>query len=165
MGRVDSLEKTLMLEGIGAGGKGDDRGWDGWMASPTRLMWIWVNSRRWWWTGRPGLLQFMGLQRVGHDWATELNWITLQYCIGFATHQHELAMGVHVFPILKPPPSSLPVPSLWIVPVHQPQASSIMHRTWTGNLFHIWYYTYFSGILHYLKLIIPKLYSFKSYQI
>ena len=50
------------------------RGWDGWMASPTRCTWVWVNSRRWWWTGRPGVLQFMGSQRVGHDWATELNW-------------------------------------------------------------------------------------------
>ena len=59
-------------EGLGAGGKGDDRGWDGWMASPTRWTWVWENSRRWWWTGRPGVLQFMGSQRVGHDWATEL---------------------------------------------------------------------------------------------
>ena len=60
--------------GLGAGGKGDDRGWDGWMASLTRWTWIWVNSRSWWWTGRPGMLRFMGSQRVGHDWATELNW-------------------------------------------------------------------------------------------
>ena len=60
-------------EGLGAGGEGDDRGWDGWMASPTWWMWVWVNSRRWWWTGRPGVLGFMGSQRVGHDWATELN--------------------------------------------------------------------------------------------
>ena len=55
-------------------GEGDNRGWDDWMASPTRWTWIWVNSRSWWWTGRPGMVQFMGLQRVGHDWATELNW-------------------------------------------------------------------------------------------
>ena len=69
-----SLEKTLMLGGIGgAGGEGDDRGWDGWMASPTRWTWVWVNSGGSWWTGRPGVLQFMGPQRVGHDWATELN--------------------------------------------------------------------------------------------
>ena len=50
------------------------RGWDGWMASPTQWTWVWVNSSNWWWTGRPGVLRFMGLQRVGHDWATELNW-------------------------------------------------------------------------------------------
>ena len=61
-------------EGLGAGGDGDDRGWDGWMASPTQWMWVWVNSGSWWWTGRPGMLQFMGSPRVGHNWATELNW-------------------------------------------------------------------------------------------
>ena len=61
-------------EGLGAGGKGDNRGWDGWKASPTRWMWVSVNSGSWWWTGRPGVLQFMGSQSVGHDWATELNW-------------------------------------------------------------------------------------------
>ena len=60
-------------EGLGAGGEGDDRGWDGWMASPIWWTWVWVNSRSWWWTGRPGVLQFMGLQRVRHDWVTELN--------------------------------------------------------------------------------------------
>ena len=61
-------------EGLRAGGEGDDRGWDGWMASPTWWMWVWMNSRSWWWTGRPGVLQFMGSQRVRHDWVTELNW-------------------------------------------------------------------------------------------
>ena len=61
-------------EGLGAGGEGDDRGWDGGMASSTRWTWVWVNSGSWWWTGRPGVLRFMGSQRVGHDWATELNW-------------------------------------------------------------------------------------------
>ena len=64
-------------EGLGAGGKRDDRGWDGWMASPTRWTWVWVNSRSSWWTGRPGVRQFMGSRRVGHDWATELtDWLT-----------------------------------------------------------------------------------------
>ena len=61
-------------EGLGAGGEGDDRGWDGWMASPTRWAWVWVNPGSLWWTGRPGVLWFMGLQGVGHDWGTELNW-------------------------------------------------------------------------------------------
>ena len=51
-----------------------DRGWDGWMASPTQWTWVWVNSGSWWWTGRPGVLRFMGSQRVGYDWETELNW-------------------------------------------------------------------------------------------
>ena len=74
MQRVDSLEKLWCWEGLGAGGKGDDSGWDGWMASPTRWTLIWVNSGSWWWTGRPGMLRFMGSQRVRHDWATELNW-------------------------------------------------------------------------------------------
>ena len=74
MQRVDSLEKTLMRKGFGAGGEGDDRGWDGWMASLTWGMWVWVNSGSWWWTGRPGVLLFMGSQRVRHNWATELNW-------------------------------------------------------------------------------------------
>ena len=74
MRRVDSLEKTLILGGIVVGGEGDDRGWDGWMTSLTWWTWILVNSGSWWWTGRPGVLRFMGSQRVGHDWVTELNW-------------------------------------------------------------------------------------------
>ena len=61
-------------EGLGAGEEGDDRGWDGWMASLTRCTWVWVNSGSWWWTGRPGVLRFMGSQRVGHDWVTDLIW-------------------------------------------------------------------------------------------
>ena len=60
--------------------KWSDRGWDGWMAWLTRWTWVWVNSRRWWWTGRPGVLWFMGSQRVRHDWATELNWTGLMQC-------------------------------------------------------------------------------------
>ena len=73
--------------------------------------------------------------------------IILQYCIGFAIHQHASATGVHVFPILNAPPTSFPIPSLWVLPVHQPQASCILHRTWTGDSFLIWYYTCFNAIL------------------
>ena len=61
-------------EGLWAGGEGDERGWYGWMASLTQGTWVWVNSGSWWWTGRLGMLWFMGSQIVGHDWATELNW-------------------------------------------------------------------------------------------
>ena len=57
-------------ERLRAGGEGDDRGWDDWMPSPTQWTWVWVSSGSWWRTGRPGVLQFMGSQRVGHDWAT-----------------------------------------------------------------------------------------------
>ena len=64
-------------EGLGAGGEADDRGWDSWMASLTRWTWVWMNSGSWSWTGSPGMLLFMGLQRVGHNWATELNWTYL----------------------------------------------------------------------------------------
>ena len=74
------LEKTLVSpldwSGWRQEEKAEDRGWDGWMASPTQWTWVWVNSGSWWWTGRPGVLQAMGLQRVGHDWVTELNWFT-----------------------------------------------------------------------------------------
>ena len=74
MRRVDSLEKTLMLRGIEARRRRGWQGWDSWMASVTQWTWVWVNSGSWWWTGRPGVLWFMGSQRVGHDWVTELNW-------------------------------------------------------------------------------------------
>ena len=80
MWRADSLEKTLMLGGIeGKRRRGRWRmrwldGITGWMASLTRWTWVWVNSGSWWWTGRPGVLWFMGSQRVRHDWVTELNW-------------------------------------------------------------------------------------------
>ena len=72
-GRADSFEKTCCWERLRSGGEGHDRGWDGWMASPTQWTWVWVDSGSWWWTGRAGVLQFMGLQRVRHNWATELN--------------------------------------------------------------------------------------------
>ena len=68
------LERPWCWERLKAGREGDDRGWDGWMASLTWWTWVWGDSRHWWWTGKPGGLQSMGLQRVRHDWVTELNW-------------------------------------------------------------------------------------------
>ena len=77
MQRTGSLEKTLMLGRLKVG-EGDNRGWDGWMASLTQWTWVWVNSGSWWWTGRLRMLQSMGSQRNGHNWATELNWAEVQ---------------------------------------------------------------------------------------
>ena len=61
-------------ERLKAGEEGDDRGWDGWMASPTRWIWVWASSGSWWWTGKPGVPQSMVSQRVRQDWVTELSW-------------------------------------------------------------------------------------------
>ena len=69
------LKRPWCWERLKQGGEGNVRGWDDWMASPTNWTWIWVDSRSWWWTGRPGMLKFMGLQRVRHNWVTELNWM------------------------------------------------------------------------------------------
>ena len=74
MWRTYSLEKTLMLGKVEGRRRRVQQRWEGWMASLTRWTWVWVNSGRWWWTGRPGVLWFMGSQRLGHDWVTELNW-------------------------------------------------------------------------------------------
>ena len=81
MRRTDSLEKTLMLEKIEGRRR---RGWQRmrWLdVSPARWTWVWASSRSWWWMGKPGMLQFMGLQRVRQDWATELNWTELRSCL------------------------------------------------------------------------------------
>ena len=74
MQRTDSLEETLIQAGFKAGGEEYDRRWDGWMTSLTQWTWVWARSGSWWWTGKPGMLQSTGSQRIGHDWGTELNW-------------------------------------------------------------------------------------------
>ena len=79
MQSTDLLGKILMLEKIEGRRRQGWQRWDGWMASLTQWTWVWVGSRSWWWTGKPGMLQSMGLQRVGHDWATELNWTELNW--------------------------------------------------------------------------------------
>ena len=85
------LKRAWCWKRLKAGGEGDDRGWDSWMASPTQWTWVWVNSGSWWWTGRPGVLWFMALQRVGHDWVTELN----VYC-GVTTGVREKEAGLGI---------------------------------------------------------------------
>ena len=71
--KLTHRKRPWCWERLGAGEEGDDRGWDGWMASPTRWTWLWASSGNWWWTGKPAMLQSLGSQRVGHDWVTELN--------------------------------------------------------------------------------------------
>ena len=80
--------------------KGDDRGWDGWMASLTQWTWVWVDSRSLWWTGRTGVLLSMELQRVGHDWVTELNCIELQ---GRTEHSLGIAVTISTGPWVRSP--------------------------------------------------------------
>ena len=98
MWRVDSVEKPWFWEGLGAGGEGDDRGWDGWMASPTRWAWVGVNSGSLWWMGRPGMLQFMGSQRARHDLVTEPNWTEehfICFCIWFLSKR--ILVSTHLY--------------------------------------------------------------------
>ena len=76
-----------------AGGEGDDRGRDGWMASPARWTWVWASSGSWWWTGRPGVLQSMGSQRVRGDWVTELNWSQFPVLVSCLSAFSPLALG------------------------------------------------------------------------
>ena len=94
-----TVKRPWCWERLKVGGEGDDRGWDGWMASLTQWTWVWVNSGSWWWTGGPGVLRSMGLQRVRHDWATDLKWTEISnrqilsvsqyfYCL-----PHDLSMG------------------------------------------------------------------------
>ena len=126
------------------GGEGDDRGWDGWMASPTQWSWVWVSSRSWWWTGRPGVLQSMGLQGVGHDWTTELNWpesvvhtqillsnVWLFVISWTVAHQAPLSMEFsrqkYWSGLLLPPPGDVPNPGIEPVSPESPawQANSL----------------------------------------
>ena len=129
MWRADSLEKALMLGKLKAG-EGDARGWDGWMASPTQWMWVWASSGRWWRTGKPGMLQSTGSQKVRHDWVTEQATIYCYACVHAKSPQFCLTFcnpmdcspptsSVHV--ILQqeywsglpcPPPGDLPNPGI-----------------------------------------------------
>ena len=101
----DSLENDKWCwEGLRARGEVDNRGWDGWMTSPIRWAWVWVNSGSWWWTGRPGVLQFMGSQRVWNDWLTILNWTNF-FGIGINYIATALLWGSQVALAVKNPPA------------------------------------------------------------
>ena len=97
-----------------------DRGWDGWMASPTQWIWIWVNSRSWWWTGRPGVLQSMGSQRVGHDWPNwteQIKYMFTDWNICFQQHS-------------KVRESTIKVPGIWSQTDPHLEPSSITVWSW-----------------------------------
>ena len=117
MRRVNSLENTLMLGGIGG------REWDGWMASPTLWTWVWVNSGSWWRTGRPGMLWFMGLQRVRHDWATELTEHAVT-SVSFLSGKLSPLMCLNAKPLspLSTPLASLSCDSSAVISCHQPHS-------------------------------------------
>ena len=102
-------------------GEGDNRGWDGWMASPTQWTWVWVNSGSWWWIGRPGVLWSMGSRTLGHDWVTKLNWTEIGHnfsskeqwsfnflaaitiCSDFGAQENKVSVYCfHCFPIYLP---------------------------------------------------------------
>ena len=108
MRRANSFETTLMLRKIEGRRRRHYTGWDSWMASLTEWTWTWVNSGSWWWTGTPGILQSMGLQRVGHDWVTALNWMYMYilYKLVFESvtlHKwHHAAVIILSFPLLTP---------------------------------------------------------------
>ena len=115
------FKRPWCWEWLKVGGEGDDRGWDGWMASPTQWIWVWVNSRSWWWTGRPGVLQSKGSQRVGQDWETELNWFrALHICwiksaIKSGLLSHPMLVGIlnlGVISWIRQPAISLAFPGL-----------------------------------------------------
>ena len=150
MWRTDYWKRPWYWERLKAGGEGDDRGWDGWMASPTRWTWVWTSSRSWWWTEKPGVLQSIGSQRVGHDWATELSWkeclqwvalrlntsspfkpstFSTHFFIWRSCHPHTSAVPLYSSPALYlifhiVPDSSLPSIPLAITLVHNSVTSS-----------------------------------------
>ena len=85
--KLTHLKRLWCWKRLRVEGEGGDRGWDGWIASPTEWPWVWVDPGSWWWVGRSGMLLFIGLQRVGQDWATELNW-TITICSPLLASSH-----------------------------------------------------------------------------
>ena len=102
MWRTTHWKRSWCCERLKAGGEEDDRGWDGWMASPTRWTWVWASSGSWWWTGKPGVLQSTGSQRVGHGWVTEQQQY-IHMCVYVIVMTIPLRLCSHP-PILPPPP-------------------------------------------------------------
>ena len=108
-------------ERLKVGGEGDDRGWDGWMASSIPWTWVWASSGSWWWTGKPRVMQSMESQRVGHDWATELNWNIL--CLLPQTRDYKLGLMEYYSAIKKNTFESVLMRWMKLEPIIQSEAS------------------------------------------
>ena len=95
------LKRPWCWERLKVAGERDNRGWDGWMESPTQWIWVWANSGSWWWTEKPGVLQSMGSQKVGHDWETELNWAEPRVSVALLSHRKMIVVITHpcIFPL------------------------------------------------------------------
>ena len=149
------LKRLWCWERLKAGGEGDDRGWDGWMASTTQWTWVWVNSGNWWWTGRPGVLQSMGSQRVGHDWVTELNWTP-----GFRVHLCHLlpmwswtnyCLSVQLLLHFQPRKMTCTLQCCCFTPNVIYTHIYVMLCNYILRLYMIWYYTLYDTVLfHYI---------------
>jgi len=131
MQRTDSFEKTLMLERLKAAGEKDNRGWDSWMALPTRWTWVWVKSGSWWWTGKVGVLPSMGSQNRTRlsDW-TELSWLYSKFPLAFYCTYGSVKVSMLLSPFIPPSPSS-PTPvsiSLFCMSV------SVLERKWSRSV-------------------------------
>ena len=124
-GHLTHWKRPWCWERLKAGWEGDDIGWDVWMQSPTRWTWVWINSRSWWWIGRPDMLQSMGWQRVGHNWATELNWF--HSCQG-----EQRSSNPHTFPVLL----GFPQPQAWFSTVAKSLKRTLAGFTFTCPLPH-----------------------------
>ena len=144
------LKRPWCWERLRVGWERDDRGWDGWMASLTQWTWVWTSSRSWWWTEKPGVLQSIESQRVGHDWATELNWkeclqwvalrlntsspfkpstFSTHFFIWRSCHPHTSAAPLYPSPALYLIFHTVPVSSLPSVPL----AITLVHNSVTSS--------------------------------
>ena len=117
----EELKRPGCWERLKARGEGDNRGWDGWMASLTQWTWVWVNSGNWWWTRRPGMLQSMGSQRVRQDWATELDWTIIFFASTIVWPQVNKREGTQLHPSTE---NGLKIYWAWPRPSEQDPVSS-----------------------------------------
>ena len=136
MRRTYSLEKPWCWETLKAGGEGDDRGWNGWMASANQCTWVWASSGSWWWTGKPGVLQPMGLQRIWHNWVTELNWeFTKWHILEGASGKQEKGQNLKRYSRITPTfPSQEAAADIWETVTTKAERLSIMNPSETRQV-------------------------------